>query len=151
MTLRNESLLKKLADYLETIDHERYDIGEPGRDALYHAAQMKDFQRIGVKYAHDKVTYKGHQDLDAAMALFGLDSHEAQHLFGKYQVNEWGERMSISPFGGGFYRGKVTGTSKFPTLVAGEPPAYTANRIRSFIINYDQIRTAKDSAQAVHG
>ena len=146
--MKNKALLTKLADYLDELDVTAYDIGKVEKGPLYHATRITEFKAKGFKWRNGVAHYEGETDIVAAMALFDIDEDEAKHLFDMHEFDEYGERER-SPFTGTSFRGGMTDSQvvlrgeekafKYP----GETPAWTANRIRAFIKNYDAIRAVK--------
>jgi len=148
--MKNKALLAKLSDRLAELDAKEYDMGTVEKGPLYHAARMSDFKAKGFKWKNGAAHYEGETDIAAAMLLFDIDTQEAQHLFGMYDVDEFGNAED----NGTRFRGKLSDSKvevrgeekvmKFP----GESPGRTAGRIRAFLNNYDTIRAAKDKVRA---
>src|SRR5262245_58492767 len=147
-TMKHSDLLMKLADYLDTVDRNAFDMRSWGKDALYFATQMKEFQKLGVKWLTNdeekppanQFFYKNQPDLFGVVALFDIDMTEAEHLFGADERDEFGAYETNS-FNGTQNRGSTENRQ-------GEPPGAVANRIRSFVINYERIRQIKDNNRA---
>lgn len=98
----NKKRLLKLADYLDTVRLEKFDMNNWGIKeefscgtaacALGHAGTMKCFRKSGLKTEFDTLggqvqftaknsRYASYFDIEAGEEFFGLNSYEAQYLF----------------------------------------------------------------------
>lgn len=97
----NKERLLKLADYLETVPPEKFDMGTwitgeeiPGKSdegnllecgsagcALGWATMVPEFREAGLFFHRTSIVFCEHDSFRAAEAFFGLDSHDSQLIF----------------------------------------------------------------------
>lgn len=131
--MKNKKLLILLADYLSKLDEREYQMTDYTKGPLGHATKLKEFKKAGwVAAVNDnewpvgvkQPKYKDKFDCAAASEFFDISIIESQYLFGEHETDIHGYQHPPV---------HESNRKDMKWLRDGEPPQFTAARIRAFI------------------